>query len=222
METETVPRGLDELIADRTAELTAYQNARYAEDYRRFVHHVRDREHAATGTEELTEAVARNLFKLMAYKDEYEVARLSLDPEVLAGVREQWGAGARVSYRLHPPVLRALGMRRKIALGPWFRPVFRVLRGMRGLRGTPFDPFGRAHVRKVERELIGEYRRAVEEGLPSLTGTTLPGVVELAELPDMIRGYEQIKLDSVQRYRQRLAELRDTRTHTDLTAQALP
>ncbi|MDI2030143.1 indolepyruvate ferredoxin oxidoreductase family protein [Saccharopolyspora sp. TS4A08] len=222
VETESAPRGLDELIADRTAELTAYQNARYAEDYRRFVHHVRDREHAATGTEELTEAVARNLFKLMAYKDEYEVARLSLDPEVLAGVREQWGAGARVSYRLHPPLLRALGMRRKIALGPWFRPVFRVLRGMRGLRGTPFDPFGRAHVRKVERELIGEYRRAVEEGLPSLTDTTLPGAVELAELPDLIRGYEQIKLDSVQRYRQRLGELRDTRTHTDLTAQALP
>ena len=204
---------LDDLIDDRAEELTAYQNARYADDYRRFVEHVREHEGAAVpGSTRLTEAVARHLFKLMAYKDEYEVARLSLDPALEDRVREQWGPRARLSYRLHPPVLRALGMRRKITLGPWIRPAFRALRGLRGLRGSAFDPFGRAHVREVERALIGEYRAAVEEVLPVLADSTVATAVELAELPDVIRGYEQIKLDSVEEYRERMRRIRGTLT----------
>jgi indolepyruvate ferredoxin oxidoreductase len=208
---EPEPMSLDELIAHRTDELTDYQHARYAADYRRFVDHVRAREdEVVPGSTALTEAVARHLFKLMAYKDEYEVARLSLEPALDDDVRAQWGPGAKVSYRLHPPVLRALGMRRKIALGPWFRPAFRVLRGLRRLRGSALDPFGHAHVRKVERALIAEYRTAVEEALPALSGTTLPAAVELAGLPDMIRGYEQIKLDAVEKYRERMTAIRET------------
>jgi indolepyruvate ferredoxin oxidoreductase len=88
--------------------------------------------------------VARYLYKLMAYKDEYEVARLALEPALGAGLEAEFGPGARASWRLHPPVLRALGMKRKIALGPWFVPAFRVLRAMHGVRGTWMDPFGRA------------------------------------------------------------------------------
>ena len=99
------------------------------------------------GSTALTEAVARYLYKLMAYKDEYEVARLALEPSLGAGLEAEFGPGARASWRLHPPVLRALGMKRKIALGPWFVPAFRALRAMRGLRGTSMDPFGRTRVR---------------------------------------------------------------------------
>ena len=123
------------------------------------------------GSTALTEAVARYLYKLMAYKDEYEVARLSLEPSLGAGLAAEFGPGARASWRLHPPVLRALGMKRKIALGPWFVPAFRVLVAMRRLRGTWMDPFGRTRVRVVERELIEEYLGLVDH----LIGQPEPG-----------------------------------------------
>ncbi len=104
-----------------------------------------------------------------------------------------------------------MGMRRKISLGPWFRPVFRLLYAMRRLRGTPLDPFGRAHVRKVERGLIEEYAALVEECAAGLTAETHGLAVELAGLPDLVRGYEQVKLAGVERYHERLAELRGPR-----------
>ncbi|MGP3776275.1 indolepyruvate ferredoxin oxidoreductase family protein [Streptomyces sp. SDT5-1] len=198
------------LVSERTQDLTSYQDASYAVVYAEFVERVRTTETSliAPDSDVLTRAVAHHLHKLMAYKDEYEVARLSLDPSLDASVRAQWGPGARVSYRLHPPLLRALGVQRKITLGPWFRPAFRVLRGMRRLRHTPFDPFALARVRKVERALVGEYREAVEEALRHLTPETLPVAVELAGLPDIVRDYEDIKLASVERFRARLTELR--------------
>ena len=120
-----------------------------------------------------------------------------------------------MSQRLHPPVLRALGMRRKISLGPWFTPVFRLLVTARRLRGTPLDLFGYAHVRRVERELIAEYRRVVEEILLSPGPANHGLALTIAALPDEIRGYEQIKLDNVDRYRERLNDLRHelTRSH---------
>lgn len=96
----------------------------------------------------------------MAYKDEYEVARLSLDPRLRTEVAQRFGTGSRMVYRLHPPMLRALGMRGKIAFGPWFRIVLRVLRALRKIRGTSLDPFGHTHVRRTERALIAEYREA--------------------------------------------------------------
>jgi indolepyruvate ferredoxin oxidoreductase len=152
----------------------------------------------------LAEAIATGLYKLMAYKDEYEVARLSLDPALDASVRAQFGDGARYAWKLHPPVLRAAGMQRKITLGRWFRPGYRTLRAMRRLRGTKLDPFGLAEVRRVERELVAEYRALV----PTLLAMDdVERAVEIAALPDVVRGYEQIKLDNVARYRARLAEL---------------
>ncbi|MGD9986300.1 indolepyruvate ferredoxin oxidoreductase family protein [Pseudonocardia sp.] len=201
-------RDLAGIVELRVEELTAYQSQSYAADYAALVERVRVAEDAAVpGSTALAEAVAVNLHKLMAYKDEYEVARLSLDPALTAAVEEQFGTGAKVAYKLHPPVLRALGMNRKIALGRSAGPAFRALRAMRRLRGTRFDPFGAAAVRRVERSLITEYRTLVEGLLQDLSAGTLPRAVEIAGLPDMIRGYEDIKLASVARYREALRAL---------------
>ncbi|MER6800134.1 DUF6537 domain-containing protein, partial [Amycolatopsis mediterranei] len=171
---------LARLLDIRIPELVAYQDQAYARAYAEFVERVRVLEDGPT---ELTEAVAKHLYKLMAYKDEYEVARLSLDPALTDGLAEQFGAGTKYAYRLHPPVLRALGMRRKISLGPWFRPAFRLLHALRRLRGTRFDPFGRAEVRKVERELIEDYRSVV---LQALRAGDVGKARALAELPDLV------------------------------------
>ena len=199
---------LARVVLGRVTDLADYQSATYARHYAAFVRAVAAAEQRAVpGSTALSEAVARNLHKLMAYKDEYEVARLSLDPRVGAAVAAEFGPGARVSYLLHPPVLRALGMRRKITLGPWFRSAFRVLRAARRLRGTPFDPFGRARVRRFERELITEYRAAVAAMLPHLSPDTFPRCVDIASAPDEVRGYEGIKLAGLVRYRARLGEL---------------
>jgi indolepyruvate ferredoxin oxidoreductase len=200
---------LDRLIRTRSDDLTAYQDHAYARRYLDVVERVRAAEQDKTpGSTALTEAVARYLYKLMAYKDEYEVARLSLEPSLGAGLEAEFGPGARASWRLHPPVLRTLGMKRKIALGPWFVPAFRVLRAMRGLRGTWLDPFGRTRVRVVERELIEEYLGLVEHLIGRLSPDTATLAVRLAELPDGVRGYEDIKIRNVESYHQSLAELR--------------
>ena len=145
--------------------------------------------------------MARQLFKLMAYKDEYEVARLHLDAVEQAKLEAEFGTDAEVKFMLHPPLLRSMGLDRKLALGSWFVPAFRTLR--RRLRGTKLDPFGRAEVRRVERELIREYEDTIAEVLALLTPNTHATVRELLELPDVIRGYEEIKLRNVVLYRKR-------------------
>ena len=199
---------LERLVTIRVPDLVGYQDVRYARGYAELVERVRAAEaQAVPGSTTLAEAVARQLYKLMAYKDEYEVARLSLDPAVQASVRAQFGDGARMSYRLHPPVLRAWGMTRKLTLGPWFRPVFVALVAMRRLRGGRWDLFGYAQVRRVERALVREYRQVVDDLIGSLTPDRHQVAVQIAELPDQVRGYEQIKLASVRIYRARLAEL---------------
>lgn len=200
---------LERIVQLRTADLMDYMNAKYATEYVDFVEKVRVNESSLTGsaTTMLAEAVASYLYKLMAYKDEYEVARLALDPGFDATVREAFGAGAKYSVRLHPPVLRALGMKNKLSLGEWVKPGFRALRGLRGIRGSKIDVFGYHPVRVLERELIVEYRDAIEQLLDSLNPYSHETAVEIASLPDMVRGYEQIKVDNAWKYRQRLAEL---------------
>jgi indolepyruvate ferredoxin oxidoreductase len=174
-------------------ELVEYQSREYADEYEEFVRDVAALERERTpGSTAIAESVARHLFKLMAYKDEYEVARLHL-----ASLPEE----GRFWFHLHPPLLRALGLKRKLKLGRWFVPAFRMLRAMRRLRGRALDPFGHAKVRRVERELIGEYRELVERSLAQLTPETAMLVLEICELPDGIRGYEEIKLRSVKRFR---------------------
>jgi indolepyruvate ferredoxin oxidoreductase len=203
---------LGRLVAKRAPDLAAYQNAAYAQDYVRFVEGVRAAESASVpGTAALAEAVARYLYKLMAYKDEYEVARLALEPDTDDMVAARFGPHARAAWKLHPPALRALGLKKKITLGRWAAPAFRILRALRRLRGTPFDVFGYAHVRRVERELVEEYMSAITGLLPDLSPATHARAVEIAGLPEQVRGYEQIKLESVKRYRELLTERRASR-----------
>ena len=163
-------------------------------------------ERARVGSRRLARAVAANLYKLMAYKDEYEVARLMTDAEGLAAARQLAKGHDRIAWKLHPPLLRALGLDRKITIGAWATPLVRMLARAKVLRGTPFDPFGLAAVRRVERALASEYEAALDRALASLDADHFEAVVELAELPDIVRGYESIKLDNVARYRAALEE----------------
>jgi indolepyruvate ferredoxin oxidoreductase len=200
---------LRRLAEVRVPELVAYQDEAYARRWAELVRraHVAEQERTP-GHAELAEAVARQLFKLMAYKDEYEVARLHLDAVEQAKVRAEFGDDVKVAFNLHPPLLRAMGLERKLKLGAWFVPAFRSLYRMRRVRGTRLDPFGRAEVRRVERELIGEYEGLVNEALTLLTPETHDTAVELLELPDLIRGYEDIKLRNVTLYRKRAEAIR--------------
>jgi indolepyruvate ferredoxin oxidoreductase len=195
---------LRRLAEVRVPELIAYQDADWARRWAEIVRQVHVTEQERTpGHSELTEVVARQLYKLMSYKDEYEVARLHLDAVERAKLDAEFGEDARVYFMLHPPLLRALGLKRKLKLGSWFVPAFRMLYRMRGLRGRWLDPFGRAEVRRVERALIGEYEALVEDALSLLAPDTHATALELLELPDVIRGYEEIKLRNVVLFRKR-------------------
>jgi indolepyruvate ferredoxin oxidoreductase len=200
---------LRRLAEVRVPELVAYQDEAYARRWAELVRraHVAEQERTP-GHSELAEAVARQLFKLMAYKDEYEVARLHLDAVEQAKVRAEFGEDVKVAFNLHPPLLRAMGLKSKLKLGGWFVPAFRSLHRMRRVRGTRLDPFGRAEVRRVERELIGDYEELVTEALTLLTPEMHDTAVELLELPDLIRGYEDIKLRNVALYRKRAEAIR--------------
>jgi indolepyruvate ferredoxin oxidoreductase len=199
---------LRRLVEIRAPDLAAYQDPAYAATYLDFVRQVAAREQERVpGQTAIAEAVARQLYKLMAYKDEYEVARLLLREGASAEIRAQFPGGARVYWHLHPPLLRMLGMKRKLKLGRWARPALLVLRGLRRLRGTPLDPFGRSAVRKLERALIAEYRDLVLRALEILSPSNHDLVTQIAGLPDLVRGYESIKLGNVARFRERAAAL---------------
>jgi indolepyruvate ferredoxin oxidoreductase len=154
-----------------------------------------------------SQAVARGLHKFTAYKDEYEVARLLTDPGFEARLATEVPGGTDLRYRLHPPTLKSLGRQRKIALGPWMRPVLQTLARGKVLRGTPLDPFGRTPMRQLERALRDEYRAMVLRLAAELTTDSYEAATAAAEAADLVRGYEDVKLAGVRRYRARLAEL---------------
>jgi indolepyruvate ferredoxin oxidoreductase len=207
---------LEAVLAPRVADLIGFQDEalarRYAAEVRRVAAEATGRTDAETGAR-IGTAFAKGLHKLLAYKDEYEVARLHLDPVEQARRDAEFGADADVAVLLHPPVLRAMGMKRKIRLrGRTATVTFRALRGARRLRGTKADVFGYARVRRVERALPGEYQHLVDRALAHLDEKTAEAVTELAALPDTVRGYEDIKLAAVERFRTRAAELLETIT----------
>jgi len=181
------------LVERRTADLARYQNVAYAQRYAAFVREVEARQPA------LAEAVARNLYKLMAYKDEYEVARLLTNPEREAQIRGMWEQVESIGYNLYPPLLRAMGLKKKLKLGGWFRGPLRALASLKRLRGTPFDIFGYAEVRREERALIGWYEQLVRDCLDRATPDNLALAQEIVALPAQIRGYENIKLASIRK-----------------------
>jgi indolepyruvate ferredoxin oxidoreductase len=186
---------------DRVAELTAYQNAAYAKEYFDFVSDV------ARRAPELASTVSRNLYKLMAYKDEYEVARLLTKRKFEEQVRQAWTSVESISYNLHPPLLRRFGVKRKLVIGPWFRTPLRILASLKWVRGGALDIFGHAKHRRMERELIGWYRDLIAKVLDRMTEENLPRALEIASLPDQIRGYEQIKEASMAQAKKRAEEL---------------
>jgi indolepyruvate ferredoxin oxidoreductase len=201
------PETLDQLIARLEADLVDYQNTDYAARFRRKIDQVRAAElRAVPGSQALTEAAARHLHKLMAYKDEYEVARLALLPESQAQYQAVGGAGTKVTYHLHPPMLRSLGLDRKIKFRRTGEPSFKALRSMKRLRGTLADPFRWAEVRKLERAMIPEFEDALDTLVKGLNAENLDEAVAIAILPDQVRGYEHIKLERAKHYRAELAD----------------
>ncbi len=190
---------------DRLAvELEAWGSAHTATEWFDRLDAISEREHTLdVGSDRLLAAVAEGLFKLTAYKDEYEVARLMLDPEGNAAANEMATSGGAVAWKLHPPMLRALGMERKITIGAWATPAIAALARGKRLRGSAKDPFGRAEVRRVERALPTEYLNAVNAALDQ--SNALDRAIRIADLADMVRGYEDIKLANVERFRSAVA-----------------
>ena len=193
-------QSFDEVVERRVVFLTDYQDAAYAARYRAVVERAKAIETAkALGKNGLADAVARYLFKLMAYKDEYEVARLYADPSFERQVRNDIG-GEHLRYQVHlaPPLLarrdKITGVPRKMTFGPWIFPVFRMLAKFKFLRGTVFDPFGHTTERKIERSLVREYEALLEEIFVKLTPENHHLAVGLAAIPDKIRGFGHVKL----------------------------
>lgn len=191
----------------RARDLVGYQDLACAQDYVRIVEAVWRAERAVTDETRLSEAVARSLYTLTAAKDEYEVARLLTRPEASRFAHASVPNGGEVTFRLHPPMLRAAGLHTKIGFPPASHGALRALAAMKRLRGGPLDPFGRAHVRRVERELLRHYRLVLHDLVGALTPDGYDRAAQFAALPDLVRGYEDVKLASVRRYVEGLAAL---------------
>jgi indolepyruvate ferredoxin oxidoreductase len=202
---------IDELIDRRIEALTDYQDARYAERYRRLVERVRASERPLRSTR-LSEAVARGYFKLLAVKDEYEVARLHADPAFRQQLSEQFEGDFRIRFHFAPPLLAkpdpATGRVAKRSYGPWMMRALGILSRLKILRGTVFDPFAGSDERKMERRLLADYEADIELLLARLDATTLATAIELASLPEPLRGFGHVKAAAVLRMQPRRDELR--------------
>jgi indolepyruvate ferredoxin oxidoreductase len=201
---EHLSESFDEMVERRIKFLTAYQDAAYARDYRALVDKVKVAEAArAPGKCGLADAVARYLFKLMAYKDEYEVARLYTDGAFEKQVKSEFdGDNLRLEFHLAPPLLarrdKATGLPRKMSFGAWVLPLFQLLAKMKFLRGTTFDPFGYSLERRTERKLIADYKTMLNEVLANLAPENHHLAVGLAAIPEKIRGFGHIKQRQLQ------------------------
>jgi len=197
---QRMSRSFDEMVARRVEFLTAYQDATYAARYREWVHQAKVIEASkAPGKCGLADAVGRYLFKLMAYKDEYEVARLYADPAFLKQVYGTFdGDRLRLRFHLAPPLLalrnKSTGLPRKMTFGPWMLGVFKFLARLKFLRGSLFDPFGHTRERRTERKLISDYEAMLETLLAKLTAENHHIAVGLASVPEKIRGYGHVKM----------------------------
>ncbi|MGE5648743.1 MAG: DUF6537 domain-containing protein, partial [Bacillota bacterium] len=203
---------LEQVIDTRAEFLAQYQDAAYAQQYRDFVEKVRTAEREVAGGKplRLTEAVARYLFKLMAYKDEYEVARLYADSAFQAKIAGMFEGDYKLKFHLAPPLfakLDAEGHLVKQEFGPWMMKAFGVLAKFKFLRGTAFDLFGHTAERKTERALIGQYRETVGALLPKLGADNLGKAVALASIPEDIRGFGHVKERNLKAAKEKEASL---------------
>ncbi len=211
------------VIERRVAFLTDYQNAAYAAEYQRFVERVRKAE-APLGKSDLTMAVARYLFKLMAYKDEYEVARLHTDKAFHERIASQFEGDFKLRVHLAPPLLakkNAKGELIKQKYGPFMFTAFGWLAKFKGLRGTALDVFGHTEERRTERALIGEYRTAIEALLGDLDADNHALALEIARVPEQIKGFGHVKERNLAAARSRWAELKARWAAGDMAARWL-
>jgi indolepyruvate ferredoxin oxidoreductase len=209
---ERLSATLDEVIARRVADLTEYQSSGYAARYAALVQRVRDFETSRfPGRDVLTQAVARYYYKLLAYKDEYEVARLFTETGFLGRIAATFEGDTRLVFHLAPPLWappdRITGEPRKRAYGPWVLPMFRLLARLRRLRGTPLDVFGYTAERRRDRRLIRDYEGLVAELLDAADEQTFDVAVQLASIPEQIRGYGPVRARHLAHAKQREAEL---------------
>jgi len=198
-----LPQSLEKLVERRVAFLTAYQNAAYAQRYRQLVERVRDAAAKGGFDDSLAKAVAKYLFKLMAYKDEYEVARLYSDPAFEQQLRNTFDGDFSIKYNLAPPLLAkrdAKGHLVKSEYGAWMKYAFRLLAPFKWLRNTAFDPFGYTAERRVERQLLHDYEATVNEILERLSKDNYKVAVRLASLPEKIRGFGHVKENNIAAY----------------------
>jgi indolepyruvate ferredoxin oxidoreductase len=192
-------QSLEQMVAQRVEFLAAYQNQAYAQSYQKFVETVRAAEAAlgdCAAAAPLSRAVARYLFKLMAYKDEYEVARLHTDAAFVRKVNALFEGDFKVRHHLAPPLLarkNSAGELQKSVYGPWVRTAFALLAPLKVLRGTPLDVFGYSEERRTERALVAQYRQDIAALLPTLHPARLEAAVALASVPEQIRGYGHVK-----------------------------
>jgi indolepyruvate ferredoxin oxidoreductase len=204
-------RNLDELLERRVQFLAGYQDAAYAARYRALVERVRKVDAERAGGTKLAEAVARYYAKLLAYKDEYEVARLYTDGAFTKKIEAMFEGDYKVKFHLAPPLLAKpdprTGEPSKMQFGPWMMLPFRLLAKLKFLRGTALDLFGRTEERRMERALIVEYEKTLETLLAGLNRENHALAVEIASLPEMIRGFGHIKAKSVEVARAKRAEL---------------
>jgi indolepyruvate ferredoxin oxidoreductase len=212
IETRPMPKTLNEIVAHRVEFLTAYQSARHARRYQALVRRVQDVEADRTpGRMGLAEAVARSYAKLLAYKDEYEVARLYTQTDFRRKLEAAFDGDYKIRVHLAPPLLAkrdsATGHLRKRAYGPWVLRAFAILPRFKRLRGTPFDVFGYQRHRRLERRLIRDYEQRIEELLAGLDQHNHPIAVEIASLPEKVRGFEHIKEANLQKARVREEQL---------------
>ncbi len=214
---------LDEAIERRARDLAAYQNEAYAARYRNLLASVREAE-ASIGGDALSRAVARYLYKLMAYKDEYEVARLYTDGEFLRHIRAQFDGDIQLRFHLAPPLVAdrdpETGHLVKRTYGPWMMRAFRLMAKLKGLRGTRWDVFGRTAERRTERQLIADYEATVAALISGLAPHNHDLAVEIASIPEDIRGFGHVKERHLQAAKVREAGLMDAfrRPHRPLAA----
>lgn len=194
----TPTKSLDDIITTRAEFLTGYQDKAYADRYLAAVAMVRKAENAASpASTELTEAVAKNLFKLMSYKDEYEVARLYTDGSFASKVSEKFDGNFTLKYHLAPPIFakrdKTTGRLQKQEFGGWMIHAFRVLAKLKFLRGGALDPFGRTEERRTERKLVEDYLAMIDQRTAGLTAAQIPLLARLARVPETIRGFGHVK-----------------------------
>ena len=212
-------KDLRNVLEYRISELIDYQNIKYAKEYAMFVKKVYKAEKKERSASILSQNVAKYLFKLMATKDEYEVARLSLKAELDMALSQEFGTSATVHYMLHPPFLKGLanipllnripGVKSKLALGSWFRPFYMLLKHLKFIRGTRFDLMARfsSDVRKADREVLDHYKSNIINNLSNIGNGKYEQLISFSVLPDHVRGYEEVRLESMKTYYHKAEEI---------------